>query len=138
MPRGKKAAEAPAAPKKRGPKPGAKALAAAAVAAAALPAVAATVEPHQAAATPPAEAAIAPEVAPVVQPAAAEQPAELPRGPGFGESLKRGRSVDVMAEDELRAYAREISISKRDADGLSIERLRQNCKAQLYELIDAL
>lgn len=123
MPRGIKTA-VPAAPKKRGPKPRAEVLAAAAVVVAA-----------QAAAAP------EPPVLPVVasaSPAAAAPVAELPRGPGFGDSLKRGQRIDTMNEAELRAYARTIGISPRDCDGLSVERLRQNCTAHLYELIDAL
>lgn len=73
-------------------------------------------------------------------PSAQQAPAtaEAPRGPGFGESLQRGRRIDLMDEAELRAYAKTIGISHRDCAGLSVERLRQNCTAQLYELIDAL
>lgn len=129
MPRGVKGSGVPAAPKKRGPKP-------AQVAHHAATALAAAVVAHAAAATPaepvqrPAPAAEQqPEPAPVV---------ESPRGPGFGDSLKRGQRLDLMNEAELRAYARTIGISPRDCEGLAVERLRQNCTAHLYELIDAL
>lgn len=107
--------------KRRGPAPGWKQAKAAALAAAAVASV-----PVAASAAPEAQA-----------PAPAAQD-ERPAGPGFGNSLERGRRLDLMNEPELRAYARQIGISQRDAEGLSVERLRQNCSAQLYELIDAL
>ncbi len=43
------------------------------------------------------------------------------------------KSVDDMDADELKAYAKRIGISVRDIENLSIDRLRQNCKARLYE-----
>lgn len=104
------------APKKRGPKPGFKRVQSAAVVA-----VAAQV------------AAAAPPPAVVAEPVTQAEP-----GPGERDSLQRGRRIDQMPEAELRRYARQIGISQRDAEGLTVERLRQNCTAQLYELIDAL
>lgn len=103
-------------PKKRGPKPGFKRLAAAAVAAGA-----ATAQP------------VAADVAPPQPRAEAVEPAAE-----SSDCLQRGRNIDRMPEAELRRYARQLGISQRDADGLAVERLRQNCTAQLYELIDAL
>lgn len=41
------------------------------------------------------------------------------------------KSVDDMDTALLRAYARRIGIKQRDVDGLTEDRLRQNCKAQL-------
>jgi len=115
--------------KRRGPAPGWKKAKAAALAAAA---VASVPVPVAAETTPEAQAATAPAAAP----ATAQD--ERQAGLGFGNSLERGRRLDLMNEPELRAYARQIGISQRDAEGLSVERLRQNCSAQLYELIDAL
>lgn len=112
MPR-KAAAAVPAAPKKRGPKPRSQVLAAAA----AVVAQVATAQPQSPAA--PAQ--------PEAQPAAESR-----------DCLQRGRNIDTMPEAELRRYARQLGITQRDAEGLTIERLRQNCAAQLYELIDAL
>lgn len=124
MPRGVKGSGTP---KKRGPKPR---DALAAVAAVAVNAAVAVAPPP---APPEVVAAVAPQtdIAPDPQ-------ADSPRGPGFGDSLKRGQRLDLMDEAELRAYARTIGISPRDCDGLTVERLRQNCTAHLYELIDAL
>lgn len=116
MPRRAAATGDQQAPKKRGPKPGFKRVQAVAVAAAV------------------AQAAIA-ATPPVVQP---EPVAQADAGPGERDCLQRGRRIDQMGETELRRYARQLGISQRDADGLTVERLRQNCTAQLYELIDAL
>lgn len=112
MPR-KAAAAIPAAPKRRGRPPRSQVLAAAA----AVVAQVATAQP-------------APATAPV-------QP-ESQAAPESKDSLQRGRNIDRMPEPELRRYARQIGISQRDAEGLSVERLRQNCTAQLYELIEDL
>jgi hypothetical protein len=40
-------------------------------------------------------------------------------------------SIDDMEPARLRAYARHIGIVKRDIDGLTEQRLRQNCKARV-------
>lgn len=58
--------------------------------------------------------------------------------PESKDSLQRGRNIDTMPEAELRRYARQLGIGQRDAEGLTVERLRQNCTAQLYELIEDL
>ena len=50
----------------------------------------------------------------------------------------QSRDVDALAGDELRAYARRIGIQRRDCEGLTEDRLRQNCKlfiANYFELI---
>jgi hypothetical protein len=41
-----------------------------------------------------------------------------------------------MAGALLKAYARRIGIQQRDVDGLTEDRLRQNCKAMLLERMD--
>lgn len=46
------------------------------------------------------------------------------------------RSVDDMSGQLLKAYARKIGISQRDVDGLTEDRLRQNCKAMLFEQLE--
>ena len=116
MPRGVRRDAAPAAPRKRGPKPGAKRVLVDA-------GVGLAVAVAQAAAAAPLPAQAQPEAAPAVE---------------SRDSLQRGRNIDTMPEVELRRYARQLGITQRDAEGLSVERLRQNCTAQLYELIDAL
>ena len=42
-------------------------------------------------------------------------------------------AVDVIEGDELKAYARSLGITQRDVDGLTPDRLRQNCKARIAE-----
>lgn len=46
------------------------------------------------------------------------------------------KSIDDMAGPLLKAYARRIGIKQRDVDGLTEDRLRQNCKAMLLESMD--
>ena len=46
------------------------------------------------------------------------------------------KSIDDMAGALLKAYARRIGIQQRDVDGLTEDRLRQNCKAMLLERMD--
>lgn len=60
-------------------------------------------------------------------------------GPDAG-AARPPRSVDIasLAGDALRSYARRIGVSRRDCEGLTEDRLRQNCKAFLanhFELI---
>lgn len=73
-------------------------------------------------------AQVAPAVAaPIATPAPAED-----RRPW------QSRDVDALAGDELRAYARRIGIYQRDCEGLTEDRLRQNCKlfiANYFEMI---
>lgn len=74
------------------------------------------------------------------QQAAAEQvpPAVVLAAPVSSDPLQRNRRVEDMGEAELRPYALQIGISRRDAESLEIERLRQNCLHRLYELIEEL
>lgn len=51
--------------------------------------------------------------------------------------LQRGRNIDLMEHPELKLYARQIGIKQQDVDGLTVDRLRQNCKARLYEYIES-
>lgn len=48
----------------------------------------------------------------------------------------KNKSVDLMAGDELKAYAKKVGISQRDIDGLTEDRLRQNCKVRIYESLE--
>lgn len=45
-------------------------------------------------------------------------------------------SVDDMNGDRLRRYARQIGVHQRDVDGLTEDRLRQNCKLMLFAAIE--
>lgn len=42
-------------------------------------------------------------------------------------------AVDAIEGDELKSYARSLGITQRDVDGLTPDRLRQNCKARIAE-----
>lgn len=42
-------------------------------------------------------------------------------------------AVDAIDGDQLKAYARSLGITQRDVDGLSEDRLRQNCKARIAD-----
>lgn len=53
------------------------------------------------------------------------------------DPLQRGLRIEDMTEAQLRAYALMLGITKRDAAGLSVERLRANCKLRLVELVEA-
>lgn len=44
--------------------------------------------------------------------------------------------IDALNEPSLRNYAAAIGVSKRDVEGLSVDRLRQNCKAHLQHHFD--
>lgn len=57
-----------------------------------------------------------------------------PSGVGFAVS----RSVNDMAGDELKAYARKIGVTERDVQGLSEMRLRQNCLVMVHEVLDSI
>lgn len=45
-------------------------------------------------------------------------------------------SIDDMTGAKLKAYARRIGIMPRDVEGLSEDRLRQNCKARVLESME--
>jgi hypothetical protein len=62
--------------------------------------------------------------------------ADLKPAPQFSADDFR-RPVDDMSGALLKAFARRIGIQQRDVDGLTEDRLRQNCKAmQLAHLED--
>jgi len=46
------------------------------------------------------------------------------------------KSVDAMSWAQLKVYARSIGIMQRDVDGLTEDRLRQNCKAVLFAALE--
>lgn len=106
--------------KKPGPKPGFKRAAAAAVASTAIAAAAAS---------------SAQPVAPDPPPEPDPRPATQTR---FPDPLQRHRDIDSMPEAELRAYARQIGMTPRDANTLSVERLRYNAKHHVIALIEDL
>lgn len=58
--------------------------------------------------------------------------------PRRDDPLQKHRNVDTMPESELREYALQLGLTPRDARDLSVERLRVNCKHQVYALIDDL
>ena len=58
--------------------------------------------------------------------------------PRRDDPLQKHRNVDTMPEAELREYALQLGLTPRDARDLSVERLRVNCKHQVYALIDDL
>lgn len=51
-------------------------------------------------------------------------------------AFRTGVNIDALVGDALRAYARHIGLTERDASGLSEERLRMNCKARLSDMIE--
>ncbi len=61
-----------------------------------------------------------------------------PIAPRRVDALQRGRNIDLMGETELRAYAVQVGVSKRDALSLPMDRLRVNCVHVLHALIDEL
>lgn len=46
------------------------------------------------------------------------------------------KPIDDMDVPLLKAYARSIGIMQRDVDGLTEDRLRQNCKARAMQIIE--
>lgn len=65
----------------------------------------------------------------------AAAPIEAPQS---NDPLQRHRNMASMSEGELRAYALQVGVSRRDAESLSPDRLRQNCALTLYQLIEDL
>ena len=51
--------------------------------------------------------------------------------PGFFKNKRV--DVNSIAGDELKGYARFLGITQRDVDGLTEDRLRQNCKARIAD-----
>jgi len=85
-----------------------------------------------------AAAAVATTVIAAAQASAAVEPAQAEPATRFPNPLQRHRDIDTMPEAELRAYALQIGITPRDASTVGVERLRVNCKHQVYALIDDL
>jgi hypothetical protein len=52
------------------------------------------------------------------------------------EPTKKSNSVDDMSGDELKTYAAKVGVSQRDIDGLTEDRLRQNCKARIFSAME--
>lgn len=77
--------------------------------------------------SPEATAPLATPISPVadVPPAAAPVDAGPIRG-----------SVDDMSGDKLKRYAKQVGVMQRDIDGLSEDRLRQNCKAMIFAAME--
>lgn len=78
------------------------------------------------------------EAAQVASDAIASASASSAVQPRRNDPLQRHRDIDTMPEAELREYALQIGMTPRDAASLSVERLRFNCKHQVYTLIDDL
>jgi hypothetical protein len=51
------------------------------------------------------------------------------------DPLQRHRNIQTMSEDELRVYARQVGVSQRDANELSVDRLRVNCVHMVHAII---
>jgi hypothetical protein len=51
-------------------------------------------------------------------------------------AFRTGVNLDTLAGPELRAYALQIGLTQRDAEGLGEDRLRMNCKARLFDMIE--
>lgn len=45
-------------------------------------------------------------------------------------------NIDTVGFDELKLYASTIGILKRDIDSLTDARLRQNCKARVFQMME--
>ena len=45
-------------------------------------------------------------------------------------------NIDTVDIDTLKQYARSIGILQRDVDSLSESRLRQNCKARVFQAME--
>lgn len=73
-----------------------------------------------------AKAPAAPALAAASAPAAS--PEQLAAEPQFSAADFR-KPIDDMSGPLLRAFARRIGVMQRDVDGLTEDRLRQNCKA---------
>lgn len=72
----------------------------------------------------------APEQADALPPAVASAPEPTPY-----YRTKR-INIDTVGFDELKLYANTIGILKRDIDSLTEARLRQNCKARVFQMME--
>lgn len=82
--------------------------------------------------TPEAPVPLAPPISPVADtPPASAAPVAVP----LDTSPIRG-SVDDMSGDKLKRYAKQVGVMQRDIDGLSEDRLRQNCKAMIFAAME--
>lgn len=68
------------------------------------------------------------------QPLAVEVPAE----PASADPLEPNRNMETMDEAQLRSYALQIGVNRRDAAELPVSRLKQNCMLVLNDLIEEL
>lgn len=82
----------------------------------------------------------APAADPAPSPEAAPEAAHDSARPNMEskDPLQRHRNMATMSEAELRMYAKQIGVSRRDADCLAPDRLRQNCMTVLTSLIEEL
>lgn len=71
----------------------------------------------------------------LVAPEAVAQHAEPARP---RDALQRHRNIDLMDEAELREYALQVGVNRRDAATLAVPRLKQNCMLVLTQLIEDL
>lgn len=88
--------------------------------------------------TPPDMPPVMPPDAPSVAQQVESDSTAAPIAPQRVDALQRGRNIDLMGETELRAYAVQVGVSKRDALSLPMDRLRVNCVHVLHALIDEL
>jgi len=69
-----------------------------------------------------------------IQPATVEQFTAGAATPPSGFAVSR--SINDMSGDVLKAHARKVGISERDVNGLSEDRLRQNCMVMVSESLE--
>lgn len=72
-----------------------------------------------------------------VQPAAAP-PRDAQPVARDGWRALRSTDIDSLAGDELKQYAIQAGVMRRDVDGLTENRLRQNVKALIHEHFELL
>ena len=58
--------------------------------------------------------------------------------PGLPIAARSQRYNNRMPEVELRAYALHVGVNPRDAAGLAVPRLQQNCLLMLHQRIEDL
>lgn len=72
------------------------------------------------------------------QPAPHVEPVAQAPAPARTDPLQRHRNIQTMPEAELRVYARQVGVSKRDAEELAVDRLRVNCVHMVNAIIEEL